>query len=53
MISGRRWAVQDRDKHTIYLTHERWQHIVAPGNHPEIVDFKDHVRETIRRGRRR
>jgi hypothetical protein len=32
--SGRRWTVQDREGNPIYLTAERWQHIIEGNNHP-------------------
>ncbi len=48
---GRRWTVQDRDANSIYLTQERWSHIVK--HHPEMADFEEHLRVTVRRGRRR
>lgn len=35
------------------LKWERWQHIVAPDNHPEVVPYFDYVPMTIQRGRRR
>jgi hypothetical protein len=37
----------------IYLTQERWEHIIDPANHPEMADYEDHRKETIRLGRRR
>ncbi len=51
--TGRRWLVYDRDGNAIYLTHERWKHIVEPINHPEMLDYERHLKETIRRGKRR
>jgi hypothetical protein len=51
--SGRRWMVQDRDGHPIYLTEEPWQHIIEANNHPEIADYEDHLKTTILQGRRR
>jgi hypothetical protein len=30
-----RWTVRDRFGNEIYLTQERWEHIVLPFNHPE------------------
>ncbi len=51
--SGRRWTVQDRDGNPIYLTEERWQHIVEANNHPELADYEDHLQAAIRQGRRR
>lgn len=37
----------------IYLTHERWEHIIDPDNHPEVERYFEYVKETIRSGRRR
>ena len=51
--AGRRWTIQDRFGHEIYLTDERWQHIIDADNHPELSDYEDLIRETIRLGRRR
>ena len=53
MTAGRRWTIQDRFGNTIYMTQERWEHIVAAINHPEMAPFEEHLRETIRTGRRR
>ena len=51
--SGRRWTVQDRDGNLIYLTDERWRHIVEDNNHPELADYEDYLKATIQQGRRR
>jgi len=51
--SGKRWTVQDRKGNPIYLTAERWQHIIEGNDHPEIADYEDHLKTTIQRGRRR
>ena len=53
MPSGRRWIVQDRDGNLVYLTEERWQHIIGANNHAEIADYEDQLRVTIGQGRRR
>ena len=53
MADGKMWTQRDRFGNDIYLTHERWQHIVDADNHPELSPHFDQVRETIRRGRRR
>lgn len=29
------WTQCDRFGNDIYLTHERWQHIIDPDNHPD------------------
>lgn len=33
----KRWTVRDRYGNDIYLTQERWGHIVQPLNHPEML----------------
>ena len=53
MANGKIWTQRDRFGNDIYLTHERWRHIVDPDNHPELSPYLERVRETIRRGRRR
>ena len=53
MNSGRRWSVHDRAGNLIYITDERWQHITAPDNHPEVEIYEDYLRETLRRARRK
>ena len=53
MSDGKRWTVQDQDGNPIYLTQERWAHIVDPTNHPEMADCEEHLRTAIQRGRRR
>jgi len=45
-----KWFVRDRAGHEIYLTEERWEHIVS--RHPELQDHLDDVLDTVRRGRR-
>jgi len=47
----RRWTVRDRRGRKIYLTEERWRHIVEL--HDELSDLFDDVLDTIRKGRRR
>ncbi len=49
---GRRWSVFDRNNHPIYLTEERWRHIVEPINHPEVADYEDFLKITLQKGRR-
>lgn len=51
--SGKRWTVQDRDGNPVYLTEERWLHITDALNHPEMVDYEEHLKTTIKEGRRR
>jgi hypothetical protein len=52
MSQGRRWETTDRHGNTIYLTQERWQHIVDAANHPEMADYESELQETIQTGRR-
>lgn len=53
MPKGKTWTQCDRFGNDIYLTHERWQHIIDSDNHFEIASYLDYVQETIRLGRRR
>jgi hypothetical protein len=53
MISGRRWAIHDRYGNEIYLSQERWEHIIEPINHPEMAAYEEHLKDTIRRGDRK
>jgi hypothetical protein len=49
---GKRWIVRDRYGNDIYLTDERWRHITQPWGHPEMAEFEDELRETVRSGDR-
>ena len=53
MAGGKRWTVQDKDDNSIYLSEERWLHIVGSDNHPEMLDFEEQLKATISQGRRR
>lgn len=53
MTTGRRWTIRDRYGNDIYLAHERWEHIVDPINHPEMAEYEEQLRETIRMGTRK
>jgi len=53
MSARRRWVVRNRYGNDIYLTDERWGHIIAPMNHPEMSAFEEHLKETIQSGRRK
>lgn len=46
-----KWYVHDSDGHEIYLTEERWQHIVA--GHRELHNHFDDILNTVRHGKRR
>ncbi len=52
MTSGIRWTVSDRYSNEIYLTNERWKHIVDPFNHPEMEIYEFYLQETLMHGRR-
>jgi len=47
----KKWTVQDRYGNTIYLTEERWNHILE--SRPEMEPFLEQFLETVRTGRRR
>jgi len=46
----RTWTVQDRYGNTIYLTEERWRHILE--SRPELEPYLDQFLETLRTGHR-
>jgi hypothetical protein len=50
---GKIWTQRDRFGNDIYLTYERWDHIIDPDNHQQVEPYIDHLRETIRLGRRK
>lgn len=51
-VIGIRWTTHDRYRNEIYLTHERWQHITASINHPDMANYEEHLKATIRYGTR-
>ena len=53
MQLDKRWTVNDRYGYSIYLTQERWEHIINSINHPEMADYEDELKETIRSGKRK
>ena len=46
-----KWFAHDSDGREIYLTEERWNHIVS--RHSELRDHVDDVLDTVGRGQRR
>ena len=48
---GQRWTAQDRYGNTVYLTAERWQHILA--SRPELEPHLDQLLDTLRTGERK
>ena len=51
--SGKRWTIYDRYENPIYLTQERWAHIVDANNHPELTAYEDYLKRTLKKGQRR
>ncbi len=43
----------DRDGNAIYLTYERWEHIIELSNHPEMIQYEEELKATIRFGKRK
>ncbi len=41
MSNGKLWTQRDRFGNEIYLTEERWAHIIDLDNHPEVEPFFD------------
>lgn len=52
-IAGRRRTVRDNKGNAVYLTEERWLHIVDPMNHPELADYEEYLKITVKKGHRR
>lgn len=48
---GRAWTIRDWYGNEVYLTWERWEHIIE--FHPEMRPFFDDIRLTVQRSRRR
>lgn len=46
-----RWKIRDRQGNEVYLTEERWAHII--GSHPEMSACDEHLKSTIRLGHRK
>ena len=50
---SKRWSVRDRGGNLIYLTQERWNHIINENNHSEMLAYEDYLKLTLKKGRRR
>jgi len=50
---GKRWTVQDRYGNFVYLTQERWEHVIDETGHPELESYEEWLKTTIKKGRRR
>jgi hypothetical protein len=53
MVYDIRWKTKDRDGNEIYITEERWEHIIDSDNHPEMEACEDELMEAIETGRRK
>ena len=53
MVNSIRWTTQDRYGNSIHLTQKRWEHIIESINHPEMGDYEDELKETVRTGTRK
>lgn len=47
-----RWTIHDLYGNSIYLTNERREHITESINHPEMLDYEEHLKATIQQGKR-
>lgn len=50
---GIRWTVKDRRGNSVYLTQERWKHIISEINHPEIESYEEYLKKAIKKGKYR
>lgn len=53
MLDPIRWTVQDRYSNSIYLTQERWEHIIESINHYEMREYEEELKETVKTGTRK
>ena len=53
MIDPIRWTIRDRYGNSIYLTQERWEHIIESINHPEMDEYEEELKETVKTGARK
>lgn len=53
MTNPIRWTTRDRYDNDIYLTQERWEHIIESINHPEMADYEKELKDTVRTGIRK
>lgn len=49
----RLWTIRDKYGNDIYLTEERWQHIIEDINHPDMANYMTELKDTIRFGNRK
>ena len=53
MANPIRWTIEDRYGNTVYLTQERWEHIIGTAKYPEMENYAEELKETIRTGIRK
>lgn len=53
MTNPIRWTIRDRYDNNVYLTQERWEHIIESINHPEMEIYEEELKETVRTGSRK
>jgi len=51
MAKGKRWTIFDHYGYAIYLTEERWDHILE--FHDEMAHFENELKITLTHGRRK
>lgn len=53
MTNPIRWTINDRYGNSVYLTQERWEHIIESINHPEMETYEEELKETVKTGIRK
>lgn len=53
MTNPIRWTINDRYGNSVYLTQERWEHIIESINHPEMEMYEEELKETVKTGIRK
>ncbi len=53
MTNPIRWTIRDRYSNSVYLTQERWEHIIESINHPEMEEYEEELKETVKTGARK
>ena len=51
MLESERWEVYDQYGNKVYMTGERWQHILH--SRPWLADYHDDILNTLRKARRK
>lgn len=53
MTNPIRWIIRDRYDNNVYLTQERWEHIIESINHPEMEKYEEELKATVKTGIRK